>query len=254
MAHSPILKDRRIPYTMQEMAQMKLRENAVTFQGSASNDEGRAYPFLYGFFASPKMNPAQENYGNPSFLPGPDYSGDGDDGLVIPFSTQIQTRDIPIRMDRDMNFDLLEVRYTVRRRQTETGVENRWEYGQPNNTFPTPSAPENTIKRYISHPIDLPQSWYNLIKVSLIIKSGQERYLYGGLGELGRNAPPELKEEPLFISSMQGFDDGKGTIRTPYLIAKEAVVVVRVTLLSEPSNSNTNFYVDGCLFGYKVAY
>jgi hypothetical protein len=76
------------------------------------------------------------------------------------------------------------------------------------------------------------------------------------MGRIGRKATGQFLPEPIELSSIQGQDDGKGSIRCPYLIAKEGVVTVRITAPTSAVVIDTHevtFVVDGCLFGYKVA-
>jgi hypothetical protein len=239
------LQDKSTGMTGRALAENVMNRNAVKFGGSDLLDEGSAYPFLYPFFATPYLTTEEQSYGNPLILGQNTFSGNAPDGLA--FGPNGTTKDIHIRMNRDMNFDLLEVRYTVRAYAEEFiptyfGRSRRVDDLRP-------------FDNYNAWPSNLPIPFYQGFKVSLFVRSGVERPLYGGMGRIGRGATGEFVEEPIELSSIQGIDDGKGSIRCPYLISKEAVVTVRIT--SPPTlgwnGSVSSVVVDGCLFGYKVA-
>lgn len=237
------LKDKPTGLTGRELAQNVLNRNAVKFGGSDLADDGAAYPFLYPFLPSPYLSPDEQVYSDPLILGNSNvFSGNAPDGIFI---TRGQTKDIQIRMNRDMNFDLLEVRYTVRLEEGELGYIGR---------SPRVSA-LRPFDNYNAWPSNLSFPMYQGFKVSLYVRSGVERPIYGGASRVGRGTQGEFKEEPVELSSIQGVDDGKGSIRCPYLISKEAVVTVRITAPTTfPFDINvTRAKIDGCLFGYKVA-
>ena len=175
-----------------------------------------------------------------------------------------KSKDIFIRMDKDMNFDLLEVRYTARFQSGEDvspadASGGKFHYGDFNLGTNKPlTMPQNVFRQYQSHPVDLPTPWHEMVQVSLLIRSGVERPLYGGMGRIGRGAAAFPQDEPISISALQGVDDGKNMIRTPFLIAKEAVVLVRVKnnfdATAAGGSDPGSMFIDGCLFGYKTAY
>jgi hypothetical protein len=241
------LIDKSTGLTGRQLAQHVLNKNAVKFTGSDSTDFGTAYPFLYPFFPTPFLTLAQQEYGNPRMLGQNTFSGNAPDGLLMLAG---ETKDINIRMNRDMNFDLLEVRYTVRARNIPNGGDV---YLGRNFRI----NPLRAMDNYNAWPANLPIPLYQGFKVALFVRSGVERSLYGGMGRIGRKATGEFQPEPIELSSIQGEDDGKGAVRCPYLIAKEAVVTVRITAPADgvaiDGHVAGHFFVDGCLFGYKVA-
>jgi len=91
----------------------------------------------------------------------------------------------------------------------------------------------------------------DFVKVSFVLLSQQGRYLYGGTQTITDRTGNMigLNECPLPISALQGERDGLGQLRTPSLQPYEGVVNVKVF-----NKSDTDVFVNGCLFGYKITF
>lgn len=87
---------------------------------------------------------------------------------------------------------------------------------------------------------------YNLLRVTLIQVSLQNRYYYGGLQYKPGSG---LIERPMNVSSLQGINDGMGFIRTMALLPTESTIIVRITNISDTET----IIVNGNTFGYKVS-
>jgi hypothetical protein len=241
--------------SVKALAERTLNQNAIKFGEHLRRDAGAAYPFFYSFVSDPYLNTAQVDSGNPAYLNQPTFSGVGPDGFnVAPASVsdgvlQPGLLDIPIRLDRDLNFDLLEVRYSVRgdyvgSYEGPTSYKGKYYYVEGSNV-----AEQDGFPRYNAYPYKTGIPVWEYCRVSLYAKSGQDRSLYGGMETLNRQGVKSFEEVPIPITAMQGIDDGKNCIRTPYLLSREAVVVIRVR-----NYFDMRLSINGYLFGYKVSH
>lgn len=248
-----------VPVSAKGLATEQLNRNAVRFGEQLRSDAGESYPYLYGFVPDPQPVTDGDNGGNPSLFPSPSISGVGPDGYVVEAGTAQNPgmRDIPIRLDRDLNYDLLEVRYSVRYVAYGIYTASKYQYMTGSNVALsgeytadiTADKRQDGFPRYFSHPFKLGTPVYENVKVSLYAYSGVARSIYGGMSQLNRNGNNEYREIPADINTLQGLDDGKGSLRTPHLLAKESVVLVRVY-----NYAPNQVRINGCLFGYKVAH
>lgn len=87
--------------------------------------------------------------------------------------------------------------------------------------------------------------WYQFVDVSLWFSGSGSRILYGG-----QNLNPNIAQglSPLPIVTMQGYFYGYAQAPTPYLLARNSVVVVQITN-NHPTES---LHVNGALRGVKV--
>lgn len=226
----------------QKAAEKHLQQNAIRFDGSARLDAGEAFPFFYAFVREVPLSDGIEDFDDPATLAHNAFAGISADGVLVPAGTSSEPgrADVHIRMDTDYNFDLLEVRYMAK----PDGAAAREFFAGS-----TPSPNQFGFPEYKSHPYRFRTPFYEYLRVSLFVRSGIARDLFGGASVLNRNGDKTFKEEPIVISAMQGSDDGKGCLRVPHLISKGAVVTVRVQ-----NFRTTTMRVDGCLFGYKVSH
>lgn len=97
------------------------------------------------------------------------------------------------------------------------------------------------------------------LRESMIVKSNNAVYLYGGAAELLGNAaysPPSLGaaaggliERPVPTRSIQGKHDGLASLYIPFQMPKEGTLFLRV----HNAHNLYTLYVNGTIFGYKVA-
>lgn len=215
---------------------------AVKLHGPGLLGYGKAFPYFYDFLRSPySLNAPQQDQGSPGILaPTSSYAGDAPDGISVPSGI---TKDINLRLDPDFAFHLLDVKYTAR-----LAPDERYPATQVREVM-LGNSPQQGFIQYYSHPFKLPQPVYEYLRVSLYARSGTDRVLYGDLSKTSSLGNQTAQYTPVPMTSMQGFECGKGSVRTEYICAAQSIITVRVTNL-HPSLA---IVVDGYLFGYKVA-
>ncbi len=247
--------------TIQQLAAQQLNRNAVSFGASQRADAGSVYPVFYSFVPHPYLSPTAMDSGNPAKLSTNFYQGDGPDGFTVPAAQTVGgalqpgRKEIPIRLGRDMVFDLLEVRYSVRGVQYSEDIgqavslDGKYFYPIGSNLY---NAADNNLQdgfpRYLAHPYKSGIPVYEFCRASVYVRSGQQRAIYGGAQTERRGGVKTMNEEPVSLTALQGLDDGKCVMRSPYLCAKESVVVVKVE-----NWADVGMIVNGYLFGYEVA-
>lgn len=243
---------RGVPST-RELAERALNANAIKFGENLRGDAGQAYPYFYAFVPSPWLDTSQGDSGNPAHLNTPTFAGQGPDGFDVPPAIETVEglvpgmRDIIIRLDRDLNFDLLEARYSARIEYYDgAGIDRGGKYYY---TVGSNVVSQDGFPRYLSHPYKMGVPTYEYLRVSLYLRSGQTRALYGGATTQQAGGDKTFGDLPLPVSAVQGLDDGKNVIRTPHLLSKESVVIVRCSNYFQSA-----LRVNGYLFGYKVSH
>lgn len=165
------------------------------FQGGVS-----AFPFMYTFVN--KNDDLWEQTKDPTSLAG-DLS---DLGAVIP---ALGNREVYVRLDSDFMFKLLYVRYFVYKRRP----------------FGSPFGPEvfvwhqDTPAFFLETANDLAlyQPLLDDIRVNLsVVHNG--RYLYGTTNPFSQNYGQNLLVIPVQVSAIQGWENGWGQVRCPYLL------------------------------------
>jgi hypothetical protein len=247
--------------SIQQLAHRQLNRNAVSFSASQRADAGSVYPVFYSFVPHPYRSPLASDSGNPAKLSTNLFTGEGPDGFsiaaarVVGGSLQPGRLEIPIRLGRDLVFDLLEVRYSVRGESYSdmvgqaVSLVGKYYYPIGSNLY---NATDNNVQdgfpRYNSHPYKTGIPVYEFCRASLYVRSGQQRSIYGGNQTIRRGGLKTMNEEPVNLTALQGLDDGKCVMRSPYLCARESVVMVKME-----NWSDAILIVNGYLFGYEVA-
>lgn len=241
------------------LAEHMLHKNAVKFGDNFRKDTGKAYPFFYSFVPYPFVAETGINYGSPANIRTGGISGEGPDGYTLAAafaSGEPSIRDIYITMDRDLNFDLLELKYSVSADVyvrnggvPDTNLYAKAVYPMTNSELNLTTNNNNSFPRYNAYPVRLQIPNSANVRVSVYIQSGQERSIYGGASTLIRGGDKVFKDIPVPIANLQGCDDGKNSLRTPYLIAAGGIAHIRAY-----NYANEAVRFNGYLFGYKVAY
>jgi len=139
-------------------------------------------------------------------------------------------QEIPVVLQPDVIYQLLDIKYNA---YYDTGGGKYAWFEVPAGYTPQPKATAQV------------RPLYTYLETSLIISSIKDTYVYGGLQYEGLTG---LQERPLNIRTLQGFDSGKGVLRTPFQVPREATIKVKIR-----NNFSSSVIVNGVLFGYKVA-
>lgn len=206
-----------MPGTLTNTADRVLSKNAIQFGESPRYNNIKAWPFWIPFIPYPYLDTDTQN------------SGLGLFGLNIAAGAIL---DIPIITDQEVPFYLINIKYTAFKVDIQ-GTIGAW-YEVPAGFAYQPSA----IRNY--RPI------YQYLRPTLIIESRKSTYIYGG----NQHDPlTGLQERRVNVRSLQGLNDGKGSLKIPFLVPKESTIKIRL----ENTHTTSSLLVNGVLFGYKVA-
>jgi len=192
-----------------------LFQRAVKFGEVPRYHNIKAWPFWYPFIPYPYLDTDSQN------------NGLGLMGFTIAAGA---IQEIPVVLQPDVIYQLLDIKYNA---YYDTGGGKYAWYETPAGYTPQPKATAQV------------RPLYTYLETSLIISSIKDTYVYGGLQYEGLTG---LQERPLNIRTLQGFNSGKGVLRTPFQVPREATIKVKIR-----NNYTSSIVVNGVLFGYKVA-
>lgn len=183
----------------------------------------KAFPFVYTFINS-NDDAWAASAGQPSMA---------HIGPLVPAG---QTVSKNVLLDPDYNFKLLAIKYTAYYWNSRSSYYEWYE-----NAVATEETDPDFLK------IGTPLSRY--VRISLSLQGSGSTILYGG----PHNNPviPAASVNgrlPLPLEAAQGYDSGHYTLRTPYLLPREAIMVFDIT----NDHATKNLYVGAAIYGMKI--
>jgi hypothetical protein len=191
----------------------------------------KSFPFIYTFVNS-NADP-DENATSP--LPS-----------LGPLVKANSSRQWNIALDPDLNFKLISMKYIAyyRTDQVYPGPPGRFKFFT-NDPAPYAGGFPN-IMGNVEEMQYTGTSLTNFISISLSFSGSGAKYLYGGQNTQAIFTGESLI--PLPIICMQGYDYGSAQMRTPYLLPREAVIVMGIT----NTHPTYDLVVSGAIYGMKV--
>jgi hypothetical protein len=180
----------------------------------------KAFPFIYTLV----------NHSDDEWVPG----ASGLDNLknigpVIPANS---TRQVNVLLDADYNFKLLAIRYSV------------YAYDSRLASFYWYDAIQTLISAGMQDGDDWPgDTLWKYVGVTLSFQGSGSNILYGGpnVGALGG------QRLPLPLDVIQGFEYGFQTVRTPYLLPRQGIMVFEFT-----NKKAVDVVIAAAIYGMKI--
>lgn len=218
-----------------------MKQRAVSFAEKTRDSNTGAFPFLYSFLGYPYQSGAISAGG---FSGNTVAEAEGPDGISIPFN--VLTR-IPITMDRDANFHMLWMRYTVHNSSSGFPLE----FASRHFLVGAQTANQGGRTQFQAANNQL-IPWNSFVDVSVYISSIGARGLYGDMAKNAQSGAYEEIRVP--ITAMQTSEDGIATVRMPYQVPKDGVIMVKALTTTNPAavRAGTALRIHGHIFGYKV--
>lgn len=219
-------------------------QRAVSFAEKTRDSNTGAFPFLYSFIGYPYQSGAISQQG---FSGNTVAEAEGPDGILLPLN--VLTR-IPITMDRDANFHMLWMRYTVHNSSLNDEIALQVA-GSRHFLVGAQTANQGGRTQFQAANNQL-IPWNSFVDVSVYISSIGARDLYGGMAKNAQSGAYEEIRVP--ITAMQTSEDGVSTVRMPYQVPKDGVIMVKAVNTTDPSAIWTTaaLRIHGHIFGYKV--
>ena len=222
------------------------RRGAVSFTEKTRNNNVGAFPFLYSFIGYPYQYGAISNAG---FYGNTVAEAEGPDGLLLTLGQLLR---IPITMDRDANFHMLWMRYTVFNSTiTNEAPGTALVSGSRSFLVGAQTSLQGGRTPYVAS-MNQHIPWNSFVDVSVYIRSIGGRDLYGGMAKGAQTGT--YAEIPVPVTAMQTSADGVTTVRMPYLIPTDGVIMVNAINNTSPAgvDAAATLRIHGHIFGYKV--
>lgn len=222
-----------------------MSNRAISFAEKTRDSNTGAFPFLYSFIGYPYQSGAISSEG---FSGNTVAEAEGPDGILLPLN--VLTR-IPITMDRDANFHMLWMRYTVHDSTINDEGAGVKVAGSRHFLVGAQTAHQGGRTQFQAANNQL-TPWNTFVDVSVYISSIGARDLYGGMAKNAQSGAYEEIRVP--ITSMQTSEDGVATVRMPYQVPKDGVIMVKALNTTSPAGiwAGASLRIHGHIFGYKV--
>lgn len=222
--------------TAKRLARSFLNRRSVSLDPALRLKEDKAEPHFYPFVAYPYQLGSPSTDGRGIYTVSA-TDAEGPDGILVNNGAIV---DIPVRLDRDMDFHLLWVKYAARHIEPEAPTVGSRELLAP----PANSLQGGRTPFVASWNQRIP--WSEGLDVTVYLLDAGSRDYYGGLQ--GNSLTRDKEEFRMPAHAIQSMSDGVGQIRLEAQLSASGLVLIRVENVG-----GANLRVNGHLFGYKVA-